>query len=301
MNKIIENLLLPKPKFKVGQVWGDINTNYQFVITDITFAKQGVVRGLVLGEDNFGDKFDVMLKKKYYKDILTRDRCTMRVTDGPISTKMLTQYHFSLNEKDIDKVIKSLDVEDYEFEPMQELLNAKYLEHLNVYHIAATEEMEEFLDGEQENDEEYESNTKVFIITLPLFTKKKTNYYSLALAAGSNDRKKELSEFWDKEYELYLNGKSDTILDEPKFNVRLTIIDNYVYLVFYNSSDSRLIEDIKITNLVDSTTFFASNKSLTVTDRSFTSFNLQDIKPGKYILSFVDNDIKKEFDLLINE
>jgi len=144
MNKIIENLLLPKPNFKVGQVWGDINTKYQFVITDVTYAKFGIVRGLILGENNFGDKFDVLLKKKNYPNILTRDRCTMRITDGPIYVKMLTQYHFNLTDSDMNKLTKSLLVQDYEFEHMQELINAKYLKKLNTYHFKAIKTLEKF-------------------------------------------------------------------------------------------------------------------------------------------------------------
>lgn len=300
MNKIIENLLLPKPNFKVGQVWGDVNTKYQFVITDVTYAKFGVVRGLVLGEDNFGDKFDVLLKKKNYQDILTRDRCTMRVTDGPLSTKMLTQYHFSLIEKDLNKLNKSLLVQNYEFEPMQELLNAKYLEQLNTYHFAAMETLEELLNNEQENNKEFENNRNAVILRLPVFTKKETKPYSLALAAGSKERKNELSEFWDKEYEMYLYGNSYRIINEPEFNVRITIIDNYLYLVFYNSGGNREIEKIFITSKDESEKYVAKDQSLKITDRSFTSFNLQDFKQGKYYLSFVDNGITKKFDLQID-
>lgn len=300
MNKIIENLLLPKPDFKVGQVWGDINTKYQFIITDVTYANLNVVRGLVLGEDNFGDKFDVLLKKKNYPDILTRDRCTMRVTDGPLSVKMLTQYHFSLTDKDTDKLTKSLSVQDYEFEPMQELLNAKYLRELNAYHFAAMETLEEFLDNEQENNKKIKNNTNTVILKLPVFTKEETKPYSLAWAAGSKERKNELSKFWDKEYEMYLDGNSYTIINEPEFKVRITIIDNYLYLVFYNSGGSREIERIFITSKDKTEEYSAKDQSLKITDRSFTSFKLQDIKPGIYCLSFIDNGITKKFDLQIN-
>lgn len=44
MDKIIENLLLPKPNFKVGQVWGDVNTKYQY-LTENTMKRE-----LVAGE-----------------------------------------------------------------------------------------------------------------------------------------------------------------------------------------------------------------------------------------------------------
>ena len=65
----------------------------------------------------------------------------MRVTDGPLSTKILTQYHFSLTDNDLNKLNKSLLVQNYEFEPMQELLNAKYLEQLNALHLKAMESL----------------------------------------------------------------------------------------------------------------------------------------------------------------
>lgn len=299
MNKIIENLLLPKPQFNVGQVWGDINTTYQFIITDVTFVNYGVVRAIVLGEDNFGDKFDVLLKKENYPDILTRDRCTMRITEGPIPTKILTQYHFSLQEKDTALVLESLKIEKYEFEPMQELVNAKYLNKLDNYHLLALNVLEEEIEN-QEEISEVEDNKKTIIIYLPN-PKKQNKHYKLALAAASDDHTKELFDFWTTEYKMYLDNKSISILENENFIVRFTIIENGLYLVFYNSSDVKLIEDICLTNKSTQTSIFAEDRNLKVVDRSFTSFNLSNIKPGSYILSFNENGEKKQFEVLIHE
>lgn len=137
LTKIIENIIAPKPEFKIGQVWNC--QNMWHVITDVSLLNLGIVRTCVLGEDNFGDKHDVILLPKDYINILTRKHSVLRITDGAIKTKYLISFMFSLREKDIKKIIKSLSNTDYQFEPMQELVIAKYLNKLNKYRLAAFE------------------------------------------------------------------------------------------------------------------------------------------------------------------
>ncbi len=298
MNKIIENLLLPKPEFNVGQVWGDINTKYQFVITDVTYLKEGIVRAMVLGEDNFGDKFDVYLKKEDYPDILTRDRCTMRITDGPIATKMLTQYHFSLTEKDKEKLSKALANNSYEYEPMQELVNAKYLNNLEEYHIIALNELENF-EFQEDETESYVNTKNIIILILPRKEEITSPAYSLALAASSKERQNELAEFWDKEYKLYLEGKSNILFTEDDFIARLTFVDGNLYLVFYNAGSEKKIDKIMLKN--NKTVINAKDKSLIVKEPKFTSFDTKKLSKGDYILSFNYNGTLKEFNIKFDD
>lgn len=298
MNKIIENLLLPKPEFNVGQVWGDINTKYQFVITDVTFAKQGIVRAMVLGEDNFGDKFDVVIKMKNYPDILYRDRCTMRITDGPIATKMLSQYHFSLIKSDIDAIKKSIEIETYDYDEMQELINAKYLNSLEAYHIFALNELENIEETTEENENfYYEKN--IIILILPKDQKISKKVYTLALAASSEERKKELDEFWNKEFKLYSEGKSTILFEEEDFIVRLTFVDGNLYLVFYNYKGEKKINKIMLKN--ENSVIKAKDKELIVNEPKFTSFDTKKLAKGEYILSFYYNGNLMEFNVKIED
>ncbi len=129
LNKMIKNLITPKPEMKVGQVWGTITSEFKMVITAI--LDETTVRAVVIGEDNFGDKYDVLLKTKDYPNILTRDQMTMRVTDSPLLREDLTQYLYSLTDKDTAKLLKSLETERSNYNEIQELVNAKYLRKLD--------------------------------------------------------------------------------------------------------------------------------------------------------------------------
>jgi hypothetical protein len=143
MNNIIENLIAPKPELAVGQVWYlcDYDQNgFWLIITDAKFSYEGYVRGMILGEDNFGDKYDVVLKAENYKDILTRDRSTMRVTDGPVLISDLGGFLFCLTESDRVAMLENLNKE-IELDEMQQLLVARYLEKLEPYRARVLDQM----------------------------------------------------------------------------------------------------------------------------------------------------------------
>lgn len=143
MNKIIENLIGPKPELAVGQVWYlcDYDQNgFWLIITDAKFSYEGYVRGMILGEDNFGDEYDVVLKAENYHGILTRDRSTMRVTDGPILISDIGGYLFDLIDSDRVAMIENLN-KDIDLDEMQALLVARYLEKLEPYRARVLEQI----------------------------------------------------------------------------------------------------------------------------------------------------------------
>ncbi len=135
-------------------------------------------------------------------------------------------------------------------------------------------------------------NVKIFSINLfKNRIEEKSEPYKLGLAAGTKESKKTISDFYEKEFKLYLNGESVILCETDDYNVRLTTIDSYLYLVFYNDSKNKHnINNIKLECKSNKEVINPLDKSLTVEERAFTAFDVSNIEEGEWKISFKDND-----------
>lgn len=284
MNQFINNLLNPPDSFEKKQIWYSDQAKRDFLIIENSENNYGLLKVVLVSRvTELEDSIDVILSKDRY-EFLPSNRIALRFTKGPIHKDQLTNYLGSIDEEtflEINKALKAVSKNNYN--EVEQRVLAEILDELEPIRQESIRLYEDSAD----------SDTHIF--TLPNVDStdvegESEHYYSGKLAADDITATQEEYNFW--ELEESGEGLSKTIITEDSILLKLSIIDNNIYLVIYANQPCTL-EGVSVKQ--DAKVIVSEPNKIVLKEpgRAALFFDKTKIVSGSAELIFTLNDVNK--------